>query len=266
MVRAVLALAAGVTSALVVVAGPSIHAGATVILPPDNPTASVPPQVMPACTTVDDNSAGCIDSVLHNINDARSLEGLGPMVLPPDYATGLLPEQQQLVLTDEERGDRGLAEYSGLDGTLNVAALTGARGNTDPGLPPGFEGPGGSIFAQDETPLGADFAWMYDDGYGGTNLDCASPADGGCWGHRDNILGNWTSISGETAHVGGREHGERAVRRDLRLPVQPGRLARRHDHAELAAHAGRGRGHGPRRRAGAALLVPDHGCRHPGDH
>jgi len=201
MARAALALTAGVASALVVVAGTSLDAGATAILPPDNPSASVPPQVMPACTTVGDHTAGCIDSVLHNINYARSLEGLGPLVLPPDYATDLVPVQQ-LILTDEERGDRGIPEYSDLDHTLDSVALTGAQASTDPGpLPAGFEGPGGSIFAQDETPLGADFAWMYDDGYGGTNLDCTSPGSG-CWGHRDNILGNWTSISGETAMLG----------------------------------------------------------------
>ena len=203
MARAALALTAGVASALVVVGGTSLDAGATAILPPDNPSASVPPQVVPACTTVGDHTAGCIDSVLHNINYARSLEGLGPLVLPLDYATDPAAVQL-LVLTDEERSDRGLPlVYSGLDSKLNSVALTGAEASTDPGpLPPGFEGPGGSIFAQDETPLGADFAWMYDDGYGGTNLDCASPSDSGCWGHRDNILGNWTSISGETAMMG----------------------------------------------------------------
>ena len=109
---------------------------------------------------------------------------------------------QQLVITDEERGDRGLSEYSGLDATLDAAALTGAQTNTDPALPSGFEGPGGSIFAQDDTPLGADFAWMYDDGYGGTNLDCTSPGDSGCWGHRDNILGSVTTSGSQTAMMG----------------------------------------------------------------
>jgi hypothetical protein len=202
MARAALTLAAGVASALVVITGAPLDAEATAVLPPDNPSASVPPQVMPACTTVDDDSAGCIDSVLHNINYARSLEGLGPLVLPPDYATDSVTVQQ-LVLTDEERGDRGLLpEYSGLDSALNSAALTGARASTDPGLPSGFQGPGGSIFAQDDTPLGADFAWMYDDGYGGTNRDCTSPTGSGCWGHRDNILGSWTTSSTQTAMMG----------------------------------------------------------------
>ena len=43
---------------------------------------------------------------------------------------------------------------------------------------------------------------MYNDGYGGTNLDCTSASDPGCWGHRDNILGNWTTGGGQTAQMG----------------------------------------------------------------
>ena len=110
LARAALAVAAGIGSAIVVVTAP-IGAGAS-----SNPATNMPPQVMPHCTItpVDDISAGCIDSVLHNINDARSLEGLGPMVLPTNYANDSVAEQQ-LIITDEERGDRGLSEYAGLD-------------------------------------------------------------------------------------------------------------------------------------------------------
>ncbi len=203
VVRAALAVAAGVASALVVIGGSPLGAGASGIVPPSNPSVSVPPQVMPDCSTspVGDHSAGCIDSVLHNVNYARSLEGLGPLVLPSDYASDSVPVQQ-LVITDEERGDRGLSEYSGLDATLNTAALDAAQANADPALPSGFQAPGGSNFAKDYTPLGADYAWMYDDGYGGTNLDCPSPGNGGCWGHRDNILGPWTSTGTQTAMMG----------------------------------------------------------------
>jgi len=31
-------------------------------------------------------------------------------------------------------------------------------------------------------PLGADYAWMYDDGPGGNNLDCKTGSSRGCWG------------------------------------------------------------------------------------
>ncbi len=187
---------------IVVGAGAPGSAAAAGIVPPSNPSASVPPQVMPRCSAVDDTSAGCIDSVLHNINYARSLEGLGPLVLPSSYA-GDPVTMQELIITDEERGDRGLSEFPGLDPALDSAAMTGALAKTDPSLPSGYqEYSAGSIFAQDDTPLGADYAWMYDDGYGGTNLDCSSPGSGGCWGHRDNILGDWTTTGSQTAMMG----------------------------------------------------------------
>ena len=203
LARAALA-ALALSSALVAVAAATEPAGATGILPPSNPSSNVAPQVMPACTStpVDDTSAVCIDSVLHNINDARSLEGLGPMVLPSNYATDSVPVQQ-LIIADEERGDRGLPQFSGLDPALDTVALTGAQDNADPVPPSGYDdNGGGSNFALDVTPLGADFAWMYDDGYGGTNLDCTAPNAAQCWGHRDTILGPWTTTGSQTAQMG----------------------------------------------------------------
>ena len=74
---------------------------------------------------------------LHNINYARSLEGLGPLVLPSNYASEPVAVQQ-LIITDEERGDRGLSEFSGLDASLNTAAMAAAVGNTDPTPPAGY--------------------------------------------------------------------------------------------------------------------------------
>jgi hypothetical protein len=125
------------------------------------------------------------------------------MVLPGDYATDSVP-LQQLIIADEERGDRGLSQFSGLDAALNTAALVGAQTDADPGLPTGYHANGaGMNFAVDYTPLGADFAWIYNDGLGGTNRDCTSVDPSGCWGHRDNILKPWTSILGtQTAQMG----------------------------------------------------------------
>ena len=61
-----------------------------------------------------------------------------------------------------------------------------AIGTAPPGIrihptpPSGFDfTSAGSIFALDYTPLGADYAWMYNDGYGGTNLAAASHGTGG---------------------------------------------------------------------------------------
>ncbi len=204
LARGLIALGAVVASAVVVVGASAGPAGAAGILPPSNPAADVSPQVVPACRTspVDDKSAACIDSILHNINYARSLESLGPLVLPSDYASDTVPVQQ-LILADEERGDRGLSQFSGLVASLNGAALTAAGADQDPSPPSGFSfTTAGSNFALDYTPLGADFAWMYDDGYGGTNLDCTSPGATTCWGHRDTILGNWAD-TGSTIGVMG---------------------------------------------------------------
>jgi hypothetical protein len=200
--RALLAVAASAGALTVVVAVVPIEAHATGIVPPANPAVNVPPQVVPHCTAtpVDDTSAGCIESILHNINYARSLEGLGAMILPSGYATDFVPVQQ-LIIADEERGDRGLSQFAGLDPALNTAALTGAQGDADPTAPVGSQDTGwGSNFAQDSTPLGADYAWMYDDGYGGTNLDCTSPTD------------HCVGVTGTTSSAPGRPRGARQPR------------------------------------------------------
>ena len=200
--RAVIGAVVLMGSALVVV--PKSPAGAAPILPPSNPAVNVQPQVVPDCTysPINDVSAACTDSILHNINYGRSLEGLGPMVLPGTYSTDSVAVQQ-LIITDKERGDRGLSEFSGLDPLLNAAAQVGATNEADPTPPGGYQFTSwGSNFALDYTALGADFAWMYDDGWGGTNLDCTSPSAQGCWGHRDNILGNWTTTANQTAEMG----------------------------------------------------------------
>ncbi|HEX4176713.1 MAG TPA: IPT/TIG domain-containing protein, partial [Acidimicrobiales bacterium] len=202
--RAVAGTALVVASTVALIVLPQAVAGANGVVPPSNPSANLPPQVKPACTLtpVDDHSAGCIDSILHNINYARSLEGLGPLVLPSNYASQTVT-MQQLILTDEERGDRGLTQFSGLDAQLNTAALAGAQTSQDPSPPSGYHySTAQSIFAQDYTPLGADFAWMYDDGYGGTNLLCASSASPDCWGHRNAILGPWTATGTTTPQMG----------------------------------------------------------------
>jgi hypothetical protein len=201
---AMLAVAAVLGFTVTAIAAAPEGAGAAGIVPPAKPTVNVPPQVVPQCTSspVDDTSAGCIDSVLHNINDARSLEDLGPMVLPPGYATDPVP-LQQLIIADEERGDRGLPQFTGLDAALDTAAQTGAQEGKDPTVPVDYDySSGGANLAQDVTPLGADYAWMYNDGIGGTNIDCTASSPAGCWGHRDNILGPWTTTGTQTAQMG----------------------------------------------------------------
>ena len=174
-------------------------------MPPANPAVNIPPQVVPHCTRtpVDDTSAGCIDSVLHNINYARSLESLGPMVLPSTYAADSVP-LQQLIIADEERGDRGLTQFAGLDPALNAAALSGAQDNEDPSPPAGYEDNG----------RGSELRSGLDPPRSGLRLDvqrwirrhqprtARRLAPRGCWGHRDNILGPWTTTVSQTAQMG----------------------------------------------------------------
>jgi hypothetical protein len=130
----------------------------------------------------------CLDqSVLAAIDLARKAEGIGPMALPTDYPELSAPEQI-LVVTNSERGSRGLPTVAGLTARLGHYAEVGARSDADPYDPAGdFE----SNWVGTSDPLQADFAWMYWDGPGSGNLDCTTPTDSGCWGHRHSILGGY---------------------------------------------------------------------------
>jgi hypothetical protein len=107
---------------------------ATGIVPPANPAANTPPRIPFACsTTGDDVSAACIDSALYDINYARSLEGVGPMSLPTNYAELTIP-QQFLAVVNLERTARGLSPEYGLGSAMDQQAQQGAGAGTDPHL------------------------------------------------------------------------------------------------------------------------------------
>jgi hypothetical protein len=155
-----------------------------------NPAAnSVWPQ--PSCSAhspVTPPGLDCADrTYLATIDQARRAEGLGQMALPTDYPHPPPPEQI-LVVTNSERGSRGLPTFAGLTARLNYYAEAGARAHEDPSDPAGNWS---SNWAGTSDPLAADFLWMYDDGPGGENLDCTTSDPNGCWGHRQNILGNY---------------------------------------------------------------------------
>ncbi|MGH9017928.1 MAG: IPT/TIG domain-containing protein, partial [Acidimicrobiales bacterium] len=167
------------------------------LLPPNNPAANVSSQVGFDCAhnTVD-NSPDCIYSALLNIDYARSLEGVGPMILPTAYPS-MSPAEQLLVVFNLERTGRGLPALTELDATADNDALGGALASTDPvsGGSSTFQiGPSIAAFGIGNALL-ADWEWMYTDGcypYVG-NSDCTgvSPTAAGGWGHRDAILGNY---------------------------------------------------------------------------
>jgi hypothetical protein len=120
---------------------------------------------------------GCVGSGLAGINHCRALEGVGPLVLPSNWAR-LTTADKLFVLVDLERVNRGLAPIRVLLAPLNTLARQGAQHGTDPAFPSCHcFSAGGGIWATADPPsvLEADQLWMYDDAGSG-------------WGHRDNIL------------------------------------------------------------------------------
>lgn len=199
-------LALGVTglSGLVSISAPgasraialrTTSAGATT-----NPATNIPPtpDYWPACLTYGPSSSECISTELTAIDNARALEGVGPMVLPAGFAS-MSSAVQTFVVSNLERVDRGLIPAAGMVDTLNTTSLTAAQNDADPVLSGWTVGPfnanrWGSIWAGDENALAADYDWMYNDGWGPSgsyNLDCTTATDAGCWGHRDNILSSY---------------------------------------------------------------------------
>jgi hypothetical protein len=171
-------------------------ASATISDPATNVTPS--PDYWPACTTDGAASSTCTSAVLAAIDHARSLEGVGPMQLPPDFAT-MSPAAQTFVVSNLERVDRGLQPAAGMVGTLDSTAQTAANNDADPTLSSWTIGSfnanrWGSNWAGDLNALAADYDWMYADGWGTNgsfNMDCTGPGAAGCWGHRHNILSSY---------------------------------------------------------------------------
>lgn len=168
------------------------------LIPPQNPATNVAPTsaMYDNCATQSPTSiqiTSCDQETVAAIDTARASEGVGPMTLPVGYDQ-MPPNEQILVVSNLERTDRGLAPVTGLSSSLDALALKGARDNTDPPFPNPFYGTGGGgNWASTSSVLFADFLFMYDDGPGpgGINIDCTTTDTSGCWGHRDNILGDY---------------------------------------------------------------------------
>jgi hypothetical protein len=166
------------------------------ILPPNNPPSNIPPNpnIFSACNPgyQFDTSWKCVAASIAAIDQARALEGVGPMDLPANYLS-LTPDLQLFVLTNLERVDRGLPPIQGLTTQLNQAALQGAQQEADPTIPPNYPFTlYGSIWAGGlSNPAEAMYLFMYYDGYPGPNGDCNYPSAPGCWSHRDVILASY---------------------------------------------------------------------------
>jgi hypothetical protein len=178
----------------------------TGIVPPNNPARSLAPSpdflASSACAS-SSNGRACNRDVLKAIAHARRvLEKMGGMSFSLTAYLKLTPAEQLFVTADLERTERGLPPATVLSRSLDRYAEYGARHDEDPPLsqvpvhlPGGGQvlGLGGNWAGGWHNALGADYGWMYDDGLHSPNEDCTKRDRSGCWGHRDNILGTFSS-------------------------------------------------------------------------
>jgi hypothetical protein len=203
-------------SLLILGSAPAFAAG---LLPPSNPSATIKPDpnftYSGLCSGSGStftcpnpcwdgrrvayrNTAACNAFVAQAIDRARSVEHVTALSLPTNWYSLSVPEQL-FVLADLERTARGLPPYLGLNRVLSDAAQRGAQALSDPSVAAGFAtsprwGFASTLATGSTTTLEADYGWMYDDGWGGSetltwNYDCTSATAAGCWGHRDELLG-----------------------------------------------------------------------------
>ena len=200
-------------------------AGHRGILVPGNPARSMKPgtSLLSSCGA-GDNSSTCNQLAVTAIGQARrALERMGGMSFSLPAYQRLTPAQQLFVVVNLERTERGLAPAAVLSKSLSRVAQAGAQAGRDPAMgsvPRHMPGGGRTAWAGSTwsggwiNALGADYAWMYDDGPGGSNLACRPGYSKGCWGHRDILLTNFGSRSchGNQAEIAvGTGHAGRAA-------------------------------------------------------
>ena len=181
-------------------------AAASGVVPPTNPTKSLPPSPNftdnGACAySALDDSPACNNAALQAINNARaSLESMAPASFNMSAFEAMTVPQQLFVVTNVERTDRALSPIAGLTTQLDNVAQSGAGSSTDPTLSASALTGGarvtswGSLWAGGTSnALGSDYYWMYDDGYSSPNASCTTSTPQSCWGHRDQILGTFSS-------------------------------------------------------------------------
>lgn len=149
-------------------------------------------------------TTNCENESLTVIDAARAQEGLSGLGFPSNFWS--LPEDEQtLILIDNERVSRDLAPVTGITAQLDQDALGGAQAHTDPTYP-GSNADWVGNWEGGQNAGVDDFIDMYDDGYSTSpdsgNLDCVPGNTTGCWGHRDNILNNWTDDQGDAIQMG----------------------------------------------------------------
>ncbi|MGD1050548.1 MAG: hypothetical protein ABR947_05705 [Solirubrobacteraceae bacterium] len=160
-----------------------------------NPAANIPLGPLPRACAGAPTGAACEDFAIERLDGARAKLGLGPYLLPRGFVA-LSPPRQWLVLANLDRIAYAQRPIRGLVLQLDAIAKQGALAREDPnpwGAVAGLPGQSQIAFASNwaggqDNALLAYYGWMYDDGYGGPNLDCSSPSAAGCWGHRQGVL------------------------------------------------------------------------------
>jgi len=190
--------------------GPCVRRGAGPVTCPSPCFAHGPSAPTP-------DTAGCTKLGVEAIDEGRSEEHLRPIVLPDDYAR-LGVAQQLFVLVNLERIARGVPPLVGLAAPLDLAAEQGADHDEDPPVQTSYGavhvvavgdvyGIGGAWAGGPVNALAALQGWMYDDGWGGSrnateNVACTSATGAGCWGHRMELLGEYSGTGCRTCAAG----------------------------------------------------------------
>ncbi len=199
-------------------------AGAAGVVPPRHPSTNIVPlptynmtagrnyivgSALPPCWRwradqlfANAQSSECENAEVQATNRAHHLEHIVGVTLPRNFNV-LSANEQSLVLVDLERVSRGEQPVLGLSQAADEMAQKGALANEDPSLSnraaiPGSTGGWTANWAAAVSPLDANYSWMYVDGWGGKghtfNFTCTSPTAPGCWGHRDDILVNSSTM------------------------------------------------------------------------
>ena len=163
--------------------------------PPAHPPANVPQRPLPAACASAPWGPTCEYASIRALDAGRATLGLGPYLLPERFVA-MAPERQWLILANLDRIAYARVPISGLSRPLDGIAMAAARTNDDPDPRPALRklnpaavlGTASAWAGGLQNGLLAYYGWMYDDGYGGPNLDCKKPSASGCWGHREVIL------------------------------------------------------------------------------
>jgi hypothetical protein len=146
-----------------------------------------------ACEQAAD-TADCESTSVTVLDEARAGEDIPPLTLPANFWS--LPyNEQSLIVVNEERIPRNLAPFLGITAPLDTDALAGAVDDQDPADAQSKIGGWASNWTSgNANVLVDDFGYMYDDGINppSGNADCDKITDRGCWGHRQNILIDWS--------------------------------------------------------------------------